>query len=236
MNREIIKIKPYIMELPKLKKVAAYARVSSDKYNMYHSLSSQVSYYSKLIQENPEWEYVGVYADNAYSGTKINRPDFQRLLNDCRAGKIDMIITKSISRFARNTLDLLSVIRELKDLGINVYFEKENIYTMSADGELMISILASFAQEESLSVSENCKWRIRKKFQNGEPANLRFMFGYKISKGEIKIDEENAAIVKWIFDQYASGFGYTKIYKMLKKLGVKTLRGAKWTADRVKRF
>lgn len=118
-----------------------------------------------------------------------------------------MVITKEVSRFARNTLDTLTITRELKNLGIDVYFEKERIHGISPDGKLMLTILASFAQEESLSVSENCKWQIRNKFENGELANLRFLFGYKVSKGKIKIDEENAAIVKWVFDQYIGGAG-----------------------------
>ena len=234
MQREIIKLTPCIMELPRLLNVAAYARVSSGKDAMLHSLSSQVSYYSKLIQENPKWQYAGVYADEAKTGTKDSRSEFQRMLNDCRIGKIDMVITKSISRFARNTLDLLNIVRQLKSMNIDVYFEKENIHTISSDGELMLSILASVAQEESLSVSENCKWRIRKRFQNGELVNLRFLFGYKISKDGIEIDEENAAIVRWIFDQYISGTGCTKIARTLRELDIPTLRGGKWSADSVR--
>ena len=234
MGRIVSLIDRAVLPLPKLKKVAAYARVSCGKDEMIHSLSAQVSYYSQMIQNHPGWEYIGVYSDKAYTGTKSARPDFERLLNDCRAGKIDMVITKSISRFARNTLDTLTITRELKNLGIDVYFERERIHSISPDGELMLTILASFAQEESLSVSENCKWQIRNKFKNGELANLRFLFGYKISKGEIKIDEENAAIVKWIFDQYTSGTGCTKIAEMLREFGVPTIRGGKWTADRVR--
>ena len=234
MQREIIKLTPCIMELPRLLNVAAYARVSSGKDAMLHSLSSQVSYYSKLIQENPKWQYAGVYADEAKTGTKDSRSEFQRMLNDCRIGKIDMVITKSISRFARNTLDLLNIVRQLKIMNIDVYFEKENIHTISSDGELMLSILASVAQEESLSVSENCKWRIRKRFQNGELVNLRFLFGYKISKDGVKIDENSASIVRWIFYQYISGTGCTKIARTLRELDIPTLRGGKWSADSVR--
>ena len=234
MGRIVSLIDRAVLPLPKLKKVAAYARVSCGKDEMIHSLSAQVSYYSQMIQNHPGWEYIGVYSDKAYTGTKSARPDFERLIKDCKLGKIDMVITKSISRFARNTLDTLTITRELKNLGVDVYFERERIHSISPDGELMLTILASFAQEESLSVSENCKWQIRNKFKNGELANLRFLFGYKISKGEIKIDEENAAIVKWIFDQYTSGTGYTKIAEMLREFGVPTIRGGKWTADRVR--
>lgn len=135
-----------------------------------HSFSAQVSFYNNLIQKNPEWEYAGVYADLGISGTDIkNRDEFKRLLDDCEQGKIDIILTKSISRFARNTVDLLNTVRHLKELGIEVRFEKENINSMSGDGELMLSILASFAQEESISISNNVKWGTRKRFQQGIP-------------------------------------------------------------------
>ena len=137
------------VQMPRLKRVAAYARVSMGKDAMLHSLAAQVSYYSDLIQRNPEWEYAGVYADEGLTGTKENRPEFQRMLSDCRAGKIDMILVKSISRFARNTVTLLETVRVLKEMGISVYFEEQKIDTMSGDGELMLSILASFFQEES---------------------------------------------------------------------------------------
>ena len=140
-----------IPSLDTKKNVAAYARVSNGKDTMLHSLSAQVSYYSEYIQSHDDWEYVGVYADEALTGTKDSRENFQRLLMDCRAGKIDIVITKSISRFARNTVTLLETERELKNLGIGILFEEQNIDTLSADGELMLTILASYAQEESLS-------------------------------------------------------------------------------------
>ena len=170
MKKKITKIEPTKIELPKLKKVAAYARVSVDKGRTMHSFSAQVSFYNNLIQKNPEWEYAGVYADLGISGTDIkNRDEFKRLLDDCEQGKIDIILTKPISRFARNTVDLLNTVRHLKELGIEVRFEKENINSMSGDGELMLSILASFAQEESISISNNVKWGTRKRFQQGIP-------------------------------------------------------------------
>ena len=131
---------------PKRKRVAAYARVSSGKEAMLYSLSAQVSYYAKLIQSNGGWEYVGVYADEAKTGTKDERENFQRLIADCKAGKVDMVITKSVSRFARNTVTLLETVRELKTIGVDVYFEEQNIHSASTDGELMLTILASFAQ------------------------------------------------------------------------------------------
>jgi DNA invertase Pin-like site-specific DNA recombinase len=145
-----IKLIPKLPKLEHKKRVAAYARVSSGKDAMLHSLSAQARnaslipcYYSELIQSNSEWTYVGVYADEAKTGTKDSRADFQRLIDDCRSGKIDMVITKSISRFARNTVTLLQTVRDFKAMGTDVYFEEQNIHTMSADGELMMTILAS---------------------------------------------------------------------------------------------
>lgn len=151
--------------VPKFKKqinMAAYARVSSGKDAMLHSLSAQVSYYNELIQKNPEWRFCGVYADEAITGTKDNRENFQKMLAECRAGNLNLIITKSISRFSRNTVTLLETVRELKDLGVDVYFEEQNIHSLSSDGELMLSILVSYAQEESLSAVTVTAFSIQK--------------------------------------------------------------------------
>lgn len=233
MTRIIRKIEPLIQNIPRKKRVAAYARVSSGKDAMLHSLSAQVSYYSNLIQKHIGWEYAGVYADEAITGTKERRAEFQRLLEDCRNSKIDMVITKSISRLARNTVTMIETVRELKNLNVDVYFEKENIHSLSGDGELMLTILASFAQEESRSVSENCKWRIRKGFAEGELINLRFMYGYNIEKGKIEINESEAEIVRMIFKDYLNGMGSTLIAKKLRENEVKKLRGGKWNSERV---
>ena len=233
MGKTIRKIESRLLTLPVQQCVAAYARVSSGKDAMLHSLSAQVSYYSNLIQRNPEWRYAGVYVDEALTGTKDNRKGFQRMLADCRAGKIDRIITKSISRFARNTVTLLETVRELKTLGVDVYFEEQNIHSMSGDGELMLSILASFAQEESLSVSENCKWRIRKQFELGEPATWRFMYGYRICKGVITIHEEEAAVVRWVFESYLDGVGIAQVSRIMRETQVPSCRGGMWSPKRV---
>ena len=233
MEKTIRKIESRLPTLPVQQCVAAYARVSSGKDAMLHSLSAQVSYYCNLIQRNPEWRYAGVYVDEALTGTKDNRKGFQRMLADCRAGKIDRIITKSISRFARNTVTLLETVRELKTLGVDVYFEEQNIHSMSGDGELMLSILASFAQEESLSVSENCKWRIRKQFELGEPATWRFMFGYRIRKGVITIHEEEAAVVRWAFKSYLDGVGIAQVSRIMRETQVPSCRGGMWSPKRV---
>ena len=209
------------------KRVAAYARVSLDKDAQLHSLSAQVSYYNSYIGSLEDWEFAGVYADEALTGTKDNRPEFQRMLADCRNGKIDMIVTKSITRFARNTVTLLATIRELRDLGIDVYFEKENIHTLSADGELMITLLAAYAQEESYNVSENQKWRIRRMFEQGRP-NTGRMLGYRLKDGVLQIVPEEAEIVKMIFNDYLSGMGRNAIMKKLIRMGVPTLSGGQW--------
>ena len=214
-------------QIPKLIRVAAYARVSSGKDAMLHSLSAQVSYYSNLIQNHSGWQYVGVYADEALTGTKDNRESFQRLLADCRSGKVDMVITKSISRFARNTVTLLETVRELKNMGVDVFFEEQNIHSLSADGELMLTILASYAQEESLSASENQKWRIRRNFENGMPWNGT-MLGYRYEDGSLVVEQTEAETVKRIFSEYFAGSGMTAIAKRLNADGILTRYGNPW--------
>ena len=213
MGRKVQKVK-FPAAAPKQKRVAAYARVSCGKDAMLHSLASQVDYYRNYICRHPGWEYVGVYADEAKTGTKDSREQFQRLLTDCRSGKIDHIITKSISRLARNTVTLLETVRELKTLGISIYFEEQNIDTATADGELMLSILASYAQEESLSTSENMKWRIHSNFQNGFAWNPTLL-GYRYDHGSYTVEPTEAETVRLIFDSYLQGMGATAIAKML---------------------
>ena len=166
MKRTITKIEAKPIMVTKTK-VAAYARVSTGKDAMLHSLASQINHYKKFIQSNNEWQFVGVYSDQALTGTKETREEFQQLIKDCKTGKIDMIITKSISRFARNTVRLLKTVRELKSIHVDVFFEEQNIHSNSSDGEMILTLLASFAQEESRSVSDNMKWRIKKEFENG---------------------------------------------------------------------
>ncbi|PKM40913.1 MAG: recombinase family protein [Firmicutes bacterium HGW-Firmicutes-9] len=234
MNRVIHKVQPTIRAIPQRKRVAAYARVSNDKESMVESLAAQVSHYSAHIQRNPQWIYVGVYADEGLTGTKDARPEFQRLIADCYAGKIDMVITKSLSRFSRNTLDTLNILRELKQRGVDVFFERENIHSNSGDGELMLSILSSFAQEESRSISENCKWRIREKMKQGELVGLRDMYGYVIDRNIVSIEPQQAQIVLQIFDWYLSGDSSVVIAKRLNAAGEQTLNHAAWSAKHVR--
>lgn len=228
--RKIVKLEPTAVQTVQRKRVATYARVSSGKDAMLHSLSAQISYYNDYIGNRGDWELAGIYADEALSGTKEDRPEFQRMLADCRDGKIDMVVTKSLTRFARNTVTLLSTVRELKLLEVDVYFEEENIHTLSSDGELMLTLLASSAQEESRSVSENQKWRIQKMFEAGRP-NTGTMLGYRLVDGTLQIVPEEAEIVKMIFADYLSGMGKNRIAKKLMHMKVSTLRGGRWNEN-----
>lgn len=216
---------------------ASYARVSSGKEAMLHSLSAQVSYYSELIQNNPEWEYVGVYIDEAMTGTKDSRAEFQRMIEDCKAGKIDMIITKSISRFARNTVTMLEVVRKLKSINVDVYFEKENIYTFDSKGELLITIMSSLAQEESRSISENTTWGQRKRFADGK-VNLPYknFLGYEKGENDIpRIVEKEAKIVRLIYRLFLEGKTPSGIAKCLTEKKIPTPRGKeKWTTSTIR--
>lgn len=215
-------------------RVAAYARVSSGKDAMLRSLSAQVSYYSNLIQQHKGWLYCGVYSDEALTGTKDSRDGFQALLDDCRAGKIDLVITKSISRFARNTVTLLETVRELKSLGVDVFFEEQNIHSISGDGELLLTILASYAQAESLSASENRKWQIRKAYERGEQVNLRFLFGYRIHKGQIEIDPITGPVVQEVFRRFIAGESYGAISRDLNARAIPRAFDGRWNHERIR--
>ena len=210
------------VKVPKKKRVCAYARVSLGKETMLHSLSHQVSYYSSLIQREPTWLYAGVYSDEGITGTKSNRPGFNSMMEECRKGNIDLILVKSVSRFARNTVDLLSACRELKELGIDVYFEEERIHTLSYEGELLLTLRASFAQEESRSMSENIKWKIRKDMSEGLPPRNRAL-GYEIKQRKIRFIKEEVEIVKLIFRLYVEGYGELRIARYLNQHGYKTI-------------
>lgn len=205
--RKVCKIEPTIAAFQARKRVAAYARVSEEKGRTMHSFSAQVSFYSAYIQKQREWVYAGVYADEGFTGTSDNREAFKRLLADCELGKIDIILTKSISRFARNTVDLLETVRRLRDLGVEVRFEKEHINSLSGDGELMLSILASFAQEESRSISENVTWGQRKRFADGKVTVpfARFLGYDRGEDGNLILNEKEAIIIKRIFSMFLQG-------------------------------
>ena len=191
------------------KRVCAYARVSSLSNSQGESLENQITYFKSKIKSNPEYEFVDVFVDHGITGTKEDRPAFQEMLKQCQEGKIDLILVKSVSRFARNTLIVLEQVRKLKSIGVEVYFENENIWTLSKDGELMLTVLSAFAEEESRSVSENVKWSIRKRFEKGEGIlNTKRFLGYdKDMYGDLIINEKEAEIVRRIFEEYLNGKG-----------------------------
>lgn len=235
MNKIIQKIEPKKVTIQRKLKVAAYARVSMDTDRLRHSLSAQISYYNNLIQKNPLWEFVEVYADLGISGTSTKKRDeFNRMIKDAENGKIDIILTKSIQRFARNTLDLLETVRHLKDLGVEVRFEKENINSLSGDGELMLSILASFAQEESRSISNNVKWRIIKNFEKGIPNGKFDIYGYRWENEKLVIVPEEAEVVKLIYANYLKGISAEKTANQLDEMGVLTKKGGKFPASTIR--
>lgn len=232
---EIIKIAPKAPIIPARKKVAAYARVSMETDRLEHSLSTQISYYNELIQKNPEWQFVGVYADDGISGTSTERrSEFNRMMEEAEAGKIDIILTKGISRWARNTVDLLESVRHLKELGVEVRFEKENINSLSGDGELMLSILASFAQEESRSISDNVKWGIRKRFENGTPNFRNRILGYRWEDDHLVIVPEEATIVRRIFQNFLEGKSRLETEREFDAEGIRTINGCRFVDSNIK--
>ena len=194
------------MNIPKLKRVAAYARVSSGKDAMLHSLSAQVSYYSDLIQNHSGWEYVGVYADDALTGTRDNRENFQRLLADCRTDKVDLVLTKSISRFARNTLDSIQYTRDLLSAGVAVYFQNDNIKTLDEDSELRLSIMSSIAQDELRKLSSRVKFGHQQAIKEGVVLGNSRIFGYYKDKDKLVIDETEAPMVRQLFEEDDRGY------------------------------
>lgn len=219
-------------------RVAAYCRVSTGDESQQTSYTTQKAFYTSLITNKPGWKFAGIYADEAKSGTsREHREDFNRMMNDALDGKLDYIVTKSISRFARNTVDTLNCVRQLRQQNppVGVYFEKENIDTLDATGELILTILSALAQDESRSISDNIRWSIQKNFQAGKPKiDLNRMLGYdKGENGEWVINPEQAEIVRYIFERYVCGQTANRIAKELNELGKTTVNGKKWTASSV---
>ena len=226
-------------EKPKLR-VAAYCRVSTDTEEQATSYEAQIAHYTEYIQKNPEWEFAGVYADDGISGTNTKkRSEFNRMIEDCEAGNIDMIITKSISRFARNTLDCLKYIRQLKEKNIPVFFEKESINTMDAKGEVLITIMASLAQQESQSLSQNLKLGLQFRYQNGQvQVNHNHFLGYtKDENGNLIIEPKQAEVVKRIYREYLEGYSMDKIAKGLEADGILTGAGkTRWWSSTINKI
>ena len=218
--------------LPRKLKVAAYARVSTGSEEMLNSLSTQVSHYQSVINDNPRYLFAGVFVDEAKTGTKASRPGFQEMLTKARNGEIDLILVKSVSRFARNAVDLLSIARELAAINVDIYFEEQDIHSISFEGELMLTLWASFAQEESRSMSENIKWKIRKDMQAGLPQYNRAL-GYEIKGREFRLIPEEAEIVKTIFKLFIEGKGTLLIARELNEKGYRNVTGFPFSSHKI---
>lgn len=220
----------------KKKRAAVYARVSTEHECMINSLEAQKSYFEEYIKSDPDLIFAGIYSDEGISGTsEAHRKGFEQMMEDCKSGKIDIIFTKSISRFARNTVTLLETVRKLKNRGIGVYFERERINTLEASGELMLTLLTSFAQEESRSISENVKWGIRRGFEAGK-MNAFTLYGYRRINGEFVIMPEEAKVVKLIYDNYLNGCSAGDTEKQLEEMGVKSYRGKHFSKDSIRKI
>jgi len=219
-------IEPVKKILIKRKRVAAYARVSMETEKLQHSLSAQISRYSELIQSNPDWEYAGVFSDDGISGGGTSkRTGFKELMEECDKGHINIILVKSISRFARNTVDLIESVRHLKAIGVEVRFEDEHISTMSGDGELLLTLLAAFAQAESESISANVRWSRRKKFEQGLPHAHYHIYGYRWADDDLVIVPEEAEVVRRCFRNYLNGISPEKTEAKLAAEGITNTYG-----------
>ncbi len=220
--------------------MAAYCRVSTDSEEQTSSLENQLIHYREYINNNQQYELVNVYADEGISGTNTKkREQFNKMIQDCKGGKIDLIITKSISRFARNTLDCLQYVRALKQIGVEVFFEKENIYTLDSKGEVLLTVLTSLAQDEIRSISENTTWGVRRRFEQGRViVNEKKCLGYdRVKDGNLIINTERAKIVKRIYTEYLNGKGPTRIAKELERDKVKGATGAtRWHASTIEKM
>lgn len=213
-----------------IQRLAAYCRVSSDSEDQLHSFAAQVCYYSNYEKQHPEFELVGVYADEGLSGTSLkNRTELQRMIADCEKGKIDRVITKSVSRFARNTHDLLKTIRLLKELGVTVFFEEQGIDTAQLNSELFLTFPGMIAQQESESISGNMRWSYKKRMESGEFNSCHPAYGFDLVDGELVINEKEAAVVRRIFNMYLQGIGKQRIAEILNEESISKKYGdTKW--------
>lgn len=202
-------------------RLAAYCRVSSDSKDQLHSLAAQVRYYNDYAKHHPEFRLVEIYADEGITGTCMDaRDDLNRLLNDCKRGKIDRIITKSVSRLARNTQDVIHMIRMLKKIGVSVYFEEQGLDTEIMSAEIFLTLPGMTAQQESLTISQNVRWSVRKRMAEGTYKLSRIPYGYIVKNGQLDIFEPEAEIVRRIFDMYVSGIGKCSIARLLNEEGI----------------
>lgn len=234
MENTVVTIAPSI--IPKLRlRVAAYCRVSSDSSDQLHSFAAQVQHYTKFISDNERMELADIYADEGITGTKTSkRDDFNRLISDCKKGKIDRVLTKSVSRFARNTADSLMYARLLKEYGVSILFEKENIDTAYMSSELLLALSGAQAQEESISISKNMRWSIERRMKAGTFIASHTAYGYKLVDGKYVIEKKEAEIVKLIFESFLSGMGKKSIADMLNNMDIpKRIDGVPWQISTV---
>lgn len=222
-----------ISDIPK-RRVCAYARVSTDYEDQLNSYKVQCEEYTKVIESNPNYIFSGLFADQGLSGTQAKkRPEFMKMINSAKEGNIDLILTKSISRFGRNTVDVITYIRELREIGVEIFFEKENISSLDPKIDFMLTILSSIAQEESRAISTNVKWSYDKKFQRGI-VDPRRIYGYEISDGKQVIKEDEAIIVRKIFNLAMKRYNINDIVKTLNSEGIKSLKDKAWTYSAIK--
>ena len=227
-----------IPALPKIThkpRVAAYGRVSPLHIDQEGSLEAQQEHFNREIKSNPEYEFVDIYLDQGFTGTKADiRPELKRMIEDCKAGKIDLILTKSISRFSRNCIECLEMVRELTSLGVDIEFEKENLRTDAMTTEIMLTLLATYAEMESRSISENIKWGIRKRFRDGTYLPALILYGYQRGQdGNLIINDREAAVVREVFHLILSGYGLKAIAQYLNRRELYTRQGYLWTADQL---
>ena len=228
-------IQPYQPQSDTLEKVAAYCRVSTDSSDQLNSYHTQIGYYTNFIAQHPGWELVDIYADEGITGTSLEKRDeFKRMLADCRSGKITRILVKSVSRFARNTLELIETTRGLKDLGVVVVFEEQGIDTAQMLGEMQLTLLAMAAQEESTSISKNMRWSIQKRMDAGTYLGNTAPYGYRLEDGQLKIEETEATVVRRIFEMRLSGMGQVAITQELNRKRIQPRDGKPWTVYRVR--
>ena len=229
MAPRVITIPAANQETVRKLRVAAYTRVSSNSKDQEHSFAAQNAYFSKLITDNPDWELADIYADQGITGTSIDkRDDFLRMMEDCRKGRIDRILVKSSSRFARNTKESLAAVRELKSLNISVYFEEQNIDTAQVSGEVLIAMFAALAQRESKAISERVRWSYRVRMSKGRFSTCKAPYGYRLVKDHLEIQEDEASIIRHIFDRYLAGVSMENIAKEITALGCPTRDGTQY--------
>ena len=225
-----LKPKPRIITIPatgqdltRPLRVAAYARVSSDSNDQLHSYAAQTAYFAKLINSNPNWIFADIYADQGITGTSVEkRNDFLRMMEDCRSGRIDRILVKSTSRFARNTKESLEAVRELKSLGVSVYFEEQNIDTEQATGEALTAVFSALAQKESEAISERMRHSYQMRMQRGVFSTRCAPYGYQLVDNQLEVIEDEAVVIRQIFDRYLSGVSMEDIAKELTARGIPT--------------